>query len=192
MRWLFLLMMTCWSLGVQAGEKTVMEQRGFKLEVVDADTPQSFSIQKGVAHFVLKSPATTSFRLTNTSSQRVQVLFTFNRLNPMTGRVAVLRDNGFVLDPQQVLVITQGRLSKRKKDKPVHLFSTTSEGFFHFAVFQERTDYPLILPSMNPPPYGPENFVVENGVRRWVPPARYPFRRLQERPNYSFYATYGR
>lgn len=192
MRWLIFLILISCSLGAQANDKTVMEQNGFTLEVLEANTPQSFSIQKGVAHFSLKSPATTSFRLTNTSNRRVQVLLTFNRLNPMTGRRAVLRDNGFVMDPQQVLVITQGRLSKHKKDKPVNLFEHTPEGFFHFAIFQERTDYPLILPSMSPPPYGPENFVVENGVRRWVPPARYPFRRVQERPNSSFYATYGR
>lgn len=192
MRWFVLFLFSVMTMSALANDKMAMEQDGFKVEVVENSSPQSYSVAKGVAHFVVKSPDTTSFRLTNSSNERVQVIFTFNRLNPMTGRMAVLRDNGFVMDPHQVLVISQGRLSKKKSDKPVNLFSSHPDGSFHFAVFKERTDYPLILPTMTPPPHRPENFVLENGVRRWVPPHRYPFRRIQEMPNYGFYATYGR
>lgn len=192
MRWFVLFFLSVITINASGSEKLAWENGGFKVEVVESSAPQSYFIAKGVAHFVVKSPDATSFRLTNNSNERIQIIFTFNSLNPMTGRRAVLQDNGFVMDPHQVLVITQGRLSKKKSDKPVDLFSARPDGSFHFAVFKERTDYPLILPTMTPPPYGPEHFVVENGVRRWVPPQRYPFRRIQEMPNYGFYATYGR
>lgn len=192
MRWIVLFLILFCSTVALATEKTVMEHDGFAVEVLNDTAPQPYSVRKGVAYFSLGVPETTVFRLTNHTNERLQIVFTFNRLNPMTGREAVLQDNGFVLDPKQVLVISEGRLSKRKKDKPVRLFAQQPEGFFHFAVFKERTDYPLILPSMTPPPYGKDNFVVENGVRRWVPPARYPFRRVNAMPNYSFYGTYGR
>lgn len=192
MRWLVLFLFSVIAINASGSDNLAWEQGGFKVEVVESSVPQPYFVEKGVAHFVLKSPDTTSFRLTNNSKERVQIIFTFNRLNPMTGRMAVLQDNGFVMDPHQVLVITKGRLSKKKSDKPVPLFSNLPDGSFHFAVFKERTDYPLILPTMTAPPYGPEHFVVENGVRRWVPPHAYPFRRIQDRPNYGFYATYGR
>lgn len=192
MRWFVLFVLSVMTISASANDKMAMAQGEFKVEVVEDSSPQSYFVEKGVARFVVKSPNTTFFRLTNNSNERVQVIFTFNRLNPMTGRMAVLRDNGFVMGPHQVLVISQGRLSKKKSDNPVNLFSSHPDGSFHFAVFKERTDYPLILPNMTPPPHRSENFVVENGVRRWVPPHRYPFRRIQELPNYGFYATYGR
>lgn len=192
MRWIVLFLVLLCPFVAVAHEKTVMEQGGFTLEVLNDTVAQPYLVRKGVVYFPLGAPETTVFRLTNHTNERLQIVFTFNRLNPMTGRPAILQDNGFVLDPKQILVIAEGRLSKRKKDKPVRLFAQNPEGFFHFAVFKERTDYPLILPSMTPPPYGKDNFVVENGVRRWVPPARYPFRRLQDMPNYGLYGTYGR
>lgn len=192
MRWIVMILIGLLPIMGFAEDKTALEQDGFKVEVLENQTPKAFVLNKGVSHLNVPSPDTTVFRLSNNTNERVQVLFTFNRINPMNGRIAVLGDNGFVLDPKQVLVISEGRLSKRKKDKAVGLFAKHPEGFFHFAVFKERTDYPLILPTMTPPPYSAEHFVVDNGVRRWVPPSRYPFRRLQERPNYAFYATYGR
>jgi len=176
--------------GSNGTQPTVLQQGGFTVELLENDVPQTFVVRHGVPKFTVHNPHRTSLRVRNTTSERVQIVFTFNRFNPMTGRLAVMGDNGFVLDPQQSLTITLGRLSKRKTDKPVELFATHPAGSFHFAFFKERSDYPLILPNMEPPPYGPENFVTENGVRRWVPPARYPFRRVQDMPNFSVFATY--
>lgn len=168
-----------------------LEQGGLKVEFFNGDALSPFVSKNGYMYVEIE-PQRAKLQLTNTTDERLQIVFVFNSINPMTGRKAIMGDNGFVLKPHQSLTITQGRLSKKKKDSPVNLFQTNPDGSLHLLVFKERTDYPLVLPEMTAPPYGEENFVrLPNGQQRWVPPPQYPFRRLSDTPSGKLFITYG-
>lgn len=174
----------------QASDKNALEQIGLKIELLQNDVPSVFTSKNGFSHVVLKKSAQPQLRLTNQTDERLNIIFSFNRLNPLTGQPAILKDKGFVLRPNEILYIAQGRMHKKDKT-PVNLFEQLSTGFLNFSVFKERTDYPLILPNMTPPPYHAEQFIVHSdGSRRWIAPHNYPFRRIQQDPNAQIYATF--
>lgn len=171
-------------------EKNALEQIGLKVELFQNDSPSVFTSKNGFSHVVLNKSAQHRLRLTNETDERLNIIFSFNRLNPLTGQQAILKDRGFVLKPKETLDISQGRMHKKDKTL-VNLFEQFSTGFLNFSVFKERTDYPLVLPNMTPPPYHAEQFVVRSdGSKRWIAPHNYPFRRMQQDPNAQIYATF--
>lgn len=176
--------------------KTSLERQGVKVEVVDqvsSDQPVALPLPMAQGRLRPQLPSDAShlgLRVTNVSQGRILVVVSINGLDPRTGQKAYQGQPGYVLLPGQAWVLKQGKLKKKGPLSPI-LATGKPQGNISIAVFPERTDYPLLLPGMTPPPFGPENYRVgSDGVRRWVPPARYPFRKEKAEPSDFLYMDY--
>ncbi len=172
---------------------THIERQSLRLEVLEGqDAPRALPLvmKKGWLNAALPPSDALGIRLTNVGDGRLLVVVAINGLDPSTGKRAYQGQPGRVLLPGQALVFPKGKAHK-KADVAALLPAGKTEGTISVAVFHERTDYPLLLPGMDPPPFGPENFAVgKDGVRRWVPPPRYPFRKATTDPAEMLYLQY--
>lgn len=140
-----------------------------------------------VAHLAKGAPY--ALRLTNTSLERVMVVVALGGRDPFTGKKAYRGQKGRVIEPGETLAVSEYREGK-KSVRP--LFENQPDrSSVDVAVFYERTDYPLILPGMDTPPFGRENYAVgADGKRRWMPPKGYPFRKRSEEPSSFVHLPY--
>lgn len=173
--------------------RTQVERRNLRLEVVQgAEEPQALPLttKGGWLHAALPSKTDLGLRLTNTGEGRLLVVVSINGMDPFTGRRAYQGQPGKVIEPGQSVVMRRGKFHKKADFEPI-LPANKDDGAISVAIFEERTDYPLVLPNMEPPPFGPENYKVgKDGVRRWVPPPRYPFRKVSAEPSEFLFVQY--
>ena len=139
----------------------------------------------------VSTPSSLRLRLTNTGIDRALVLLSINGVNPITGERATRASKGFILASGQVLVVDGGKTSKKGPRGPL-LDGHQLEGNVALGVYVERFDYPTITPEMDTvPPFGPENYKLDNkGVKHWIPPSNFPFRKRHQDPSSSVYFTY--
>ena len=137
------------------------------------------------------APSSLQLRLTNTGIDRTLVLVSINGINPLTGDRATRASKGFVLASGQVMVVDGGKASKKGQRSPL-LDGHAPEGHIAVGVYVERFDYPTITPEMETvPPFGPENYKWDSkGVKHWIPPSNFPFRKRHQDPSSSVYFTY--
>ena len=171
-----------------------VEQGLVRLEVVRESAQAQWSalplqVTYGRSRATLSPEQNAGLRLTNTSEGRVMLIVSINGIDPYTGRKAYQGQSGLVLEPGASMLVEQGKTSRKSDWSPV-LPASRNEGTIAVAVFHERRDYPLVLPNMEAPPFGPETFRVgADGIRRWVPPMNYPFRRIAEHPRAALAAA---
>lgn len=185
--------LTEWTPPPPPAPPTHLERQTLRLEVLEgAAAPKALPLvmKKGWLNAQLPTYSELGLRLTNMGEGRLLVVVAINGLDPSSGKKAYQGQPGQVLLPGQAIVINQGKTHKKAPLGPV-LPASRAEGTISVAVFHERTDYPLLLPGMTPPPFGAEAFKVgKDGVRRWVPPLRYPFRKLTPDPAEFLYLQY--
>ena len=176
-------------------QRSFVEQGLVRLEVVRQTEQEQWSaiplqVTYGRSRATLSPQQKAGIRLTNTSEGRVMVIVSINGINPYTGRKAYQGQSGLVIEPGASLLVDQGKTDRKSDWSPI-LPAAQDEGTIAVAVFHERRDYPLVLPNMEAPPFGPETFRVgADGLQRWVPPMNYPFRRIAEHPTALIHMDY--
>ncbi len=180
------------AVGTNPGLPKSLTHLGVEVAVVDeAGEPKEVSSQRGFSTVSLGADHAYGIRISNRTEARVWLVLSVDGTNPSTGKRSYIAQPGLVLESGQTVVLKKGRLNKKGDLRP--LFESKEEGDFTVGIFQERTDYPLITPGMVAPPYGREAFVVgSDGVRRWVPPKGYPFRKATQMPASVVYLRYMR
>lgn len=170
---------------------TAAERLGVRLEVVSlggAPAALPLQVSHGRMRAALPSRAH-GVRLTNASEGRVFLVVAIDGVNPTTGQRAYMGQPGMVLEPGQSRVLSRAKAHRKAGWGPV--LAASGEGLVSVAVFPERTDYPLVLPDMESPPFGPDTYRVgADGVRRWVPPQGYPFRKASTAPSTTLHILY--
>lgn len=177
----------------RTSKKNEYSHGGITLRVKENGEIVPFGMRYNYLHTWINDPKEAYLELTNTTKERLRVIFSFNRINPLTGEEAILKDKGYIINPEETIVLKKGKLHKKdeknEKDLFAEFFLKENEGNFSLAIFKERRDYPLIVNGESPP-FTPDTYVKDESGIRWVPPRNYPFRAINNEPEYRIYATF--
>lgn len=157
-----------------------LEQNKVEVQILENNHPmiKQFQLPDRVATINVENEY--SIKIINKNKHRVFAIFEVDRVNPLDGKKSFVNQSGRIIPAESELIISKAKFSKNQFNSLLPS-PQNSEGYLLVGIFHENPAYPLILPGMQIPPFGPENYIVsENGTRTWIPPVNYPFRKIKE------------